>query len=89
MKSLASYLPQSIIHDDLVTRLAYARDASMYRLVPKAVTKPKNVTDVKSLLKFGNETNTIKNGGVQEPLNSLKSNATHGNSLESQEKTTS
>ena len=58
MKSLASYLPQSIIHDDLVTRLAYARDASMYRLVPKAVTKPKNVTDVKSLLKFGNETNT-------------------------------
>ncbi len=58
MNSLEGYLPKTSIHDDLTTRLAYARDASMYRLLPEAVTKPKNESEVKQLLKYGRETKT-------------------------------
>ena len=58
MKPLSGFLPESCIHDDLITRLAYARDASMYRLIPESVIRPKNETDVQSLLKYGRETKT-------------------------------
>ena len=33
----------------LIDRLAYAHDASVYRLVPQAVARPNNETEVKSL----------------------------------------
>ena len=42
----------------LIDRLAYAHDASMYRLVPKAISRPKNESDVISILKYANETQT-------------------------------
>ena len=58
MSSLSSFLSESCIHDDLITRLAYARDASMYRLVPQAVVRPKDEQDVRSLLHYGRESQT-------------------------------
>jgi len=44
--------------DRLIDRLAYAHDASMYRLVPKAVSRPENESDVISILQYANDTNT-------------------------------
>ncbi len=44
--------------DRTIDRLAYAHDASMYRLVPKAVSRPENESDVKSILQYANDTNT-------------------------------
>jgi len=44
--------------DRPIDRLAYAHDASMYRLVPKAVSRPENESDVISLLQYANDTNT-------------------------------
>ena len=58
MRNLSSFLPESCIHDDLITRLAYARDASMYRMIPESVARPKDDKDVKSLLHYGRETKT-------------------------------
>ena len=42
----------------LIDRLAYAHDASLYRVVPEAVVRPANENDIKSLLNHGNETKT-------------------------------
>ena len=58
MRNLSSFLPESCIHDDLITRLAYARDASMYRMIPESVVRPKDDKDVKSLLHYGRENKT-------------------------------
>jgi D-lactate dehydrogenase len=58
MRNLSSFLPESCIHDDLITRLAYARDASMYRMIPESVVRPKDDKDVKYLLHYGRETKT-------------------------------
>ena len=44
--------------DRPIDRLAYAHDASMYRLVPKAVSRPENESDVISILQYANDTNT-------------------------------
>ena len=44
--------------DRPIDRLAYAHDASMYRLVPKAVCRPENESDVISILQYANDTNT-------------------------------
>ena len=40
------------LHRKLIDRLAYAHDASMYRLVPEAVARPENESDVKGLLEY-------------------------------------
>jgi len=58
MNSLSAFLPESCIHDDLVTRLAYTRDASMYRLIPEAVVRPKDEQEVRSLLEYGRSSST-------------------------------
>jgi len=42
----------------LIDRLAYAHDASMYRLVPKAIAHPKSEEDINSLLSYANDTKT-------------------------------
>ena len=44
--------------DRPIDRLAYAHDASMYRLVPKAVSRPENESDVILILQYANDTNT-------------------------------
>lgn len=43
------------IYADETMRLLYATDASAYREVPLAVTRPKNVDDIKSLISFANK----------------------------------
>ena len=51
----------------LIDRLAYAHDASMYRLVPQAVVRPENELEVQALLAHGNVTNTpitFRTGGT-------------------------
>jgi len=40
------------VHADLTTRLIYATDASAYREVPVAVVMPKDVEDLRTLIKF-------------------------------------
>lgn len=42
----------------LIDRLAYAHDASLYRVVPEAVVRPTNENEIKSLLRHGNQTQT-------------------------------
>jgi len=58
MSSLSAFLPESCIHDDLITRLAYTRDASMYHLIPEAVVRPKDEQEVRSLLEYGRSSST-------------------------------
>ncbi len=58
MNPLSAFLPESCIHDDLITRLAYTRDASMYRLIPEAVVRPKDEQEVRSLLEYGRSSGT-------------------------------
>ena len=43
---------QIMLHKKLIDRLAYAHDASVYRLVPEAVARPENESDVKDLLEY-------------------------------------
>ena len=67
MSQISSFLSNSIIYDDRITRLAYARDASMYRLVPESVVRPRNTQEVKSLLEWGRTTGTpitFRTGGT-------------------------
>ena len=49
---------QLILHRKLIDRLAYAHDASMYRLVPEAVARPENESDVKDLLDYAHSSGT-------------------------------
>ena len=48
--SVPQNISSEIWSERLIDRLAYAHDASMYRLVPKAVIRPQNEADVQSLL---------------------------------------
>lgn len=60
-------LQSEIWSERLIDRLAYAHDASMYRLVPKAVVRPQNEADVQSLLTHANKTKTpvtFRTGGT-------------------------
>jgi len=60
-------LPKSRNHSDLLTRLAYARDASIYRILPKSVLRPKNNVEIQDLFKYAqsnNETITFRTGGT-------------------------
>jgi len=58
---------KKIIKKDLITRLAYSRDASLYRLVPEFVAKPRDDNDVKDLLRYARNTKTpvtFRSGGT-------------------------
>ncbi len=50
--------PSNLWSDRLIDRLAYAHDASMYRLIPKGVARPENESDVVALLNYASETKT-------------------------------
>ena len=52
MPDIFEYLPRDRIGDRWVDRLAYSRDASVYRLVPEAVIRPKNEIQVRKLLEY-------------------------------------
>ncbi len=55
---LSKRFPKDKVHTRLIDRLAYARDASLYRVVPKAVVRPSNEQDIITLLGYGNDTHT-------------------------------
>jgi len=65
--SVPQNISSKIWSERLIDRLAYAHDASMYRLVPKAVVRPQNEADVQILLSHANETKipiTFRTGGT-------------------------
>lgn len=45
------------LYTDLTTRLLYATDASIYRVIPKAVARPANIADIKKLVTFAGRNN--------------------------------
>src|SRR5512134_427712 len=49
---LSEILHPSRIHTRLIDRIAYANDASYFRLVPQAVVQPNSIGEVQSLFKF-------------------------------------
>lgn len=49
---LSGILPASRIHTRLIDRIAYASDASYFRLVPQAVVQPNSIGEIQSLFKF-------------------------------------
>ncbi len=55
---LSQRLTSDKVHTRLIDRLAYAHDASIYRVVPEAVVRPADANDVIELLKYGNDTKT-------------------------------
>ncbi|MEW6405425.1 MAG: FAD-binding and (Fe-S)-binding domain-containing protein, partial [Chloroflexota bacterium] len=49
---LLQILPSSRVHTRLIDRVAYANDASYFRLVPQAVVQPNSIGEIQSLFKF-------------------------------------
>ena len=49
---LSEVIPHSRVHARLIDRIAYANDASYFRLVPQAVVQPNSVGEIQSLFKF-------------------------------------
>ena len=67
MIQLGDFNKKKIIFNDRITRSAYARDASMYRIIPKSVIKPQNINDVKLIFQYANENDiplTFRAGGT-------------------------
>jgi D-lactate dehydrogenase len=54
-QALRTVLPDGQVLIDAVDRLAYASDASVYRLVPKGVARPTNIDEVKRLFRFSHQ----------------------------------
>ncbi len=52
---LSSLLPSSRVHTRLIDRVAYANDASYFRLVPQAVVQPNSIGEIQSLFKFSQQ----------------------------------
>jgi D-lactate dehydrogenase len=53
--NLESIIPESRVHTRLIDRLAYANDASYFRLVPQAVVQPNSIGEIQSLFKFSQQ----------------------------------
>src|SRR5215216_3257224 len=49
---LSEVIPVSRVHTRLIDRIAYANDASYFRLVPQAVVQPNSISEIQSLFKF-------------------------------------
>src|SRR5512134_4118714 len=49
---LSEILHPSRIHTRLIDRIAYANDASYFRLVPQAVVQPNSIGEIQALFKF-------------------------------------
>ena len=49
---LSKVIPSARIHTRLIDRIAYANDASYFRLVPQAVVQPNSIGEIQSLFKF-------------------------------------
>jgi D-lactate dehydrogenase len=49
---LSSIMAVDRVHSRLIDRIAYANDASYFRLVPQAVVQPVSIDEIKALLRF-------------------------------------
>jgi D-lactate dehydrogenase len=49
---LSQIIPSSRVHTRLIDRIAYANDASYFRLVPQAVVQPNSISEIQSLFKL-------------------------------------
>src|SRR5690349_12048094 len=49
---LSQIIHPSRVHSRLIDRIAYANDASYFRLVPQAVVQPHSISEIQSLFKF-------------------------------------
>jgi len=49
---LSQIILPSRVHSRLIDRIAYANDASYFRLVPQAIVQPNSVSEIQSLFKF-------------------------------------
>jgi D-lactate dehydrogenase len=53
--SLTSILPADRIRSRLIDRIAYANDASYFRLVPQAVVQPNSISEIQALFQFSQQ----------------------------------
>jgi D-lactate dehydrogenase len=49
---LSQIIRPSRVHTRLIDRIAYANDASYFRLVPQAVVQPDSIGEIQALFKF-------------------------------------
>src|SRR5215510_1962653 len=49
---LSQIIHPARVHTRLIDRVAYANDASYFRLVPQAVVQPNSISEIQSLFKF-------------------------------------
>lgn len=64
---LAGFIERSRILTRLIDRVAFASDASLYRLIPRAVVQPVNTEEVRRLFRYSRERNiplTFRSGGT-------------------------
>ncbi|MGD8402469.1 MAG: FAD-binding and (Fe-S)-binding domain-containing protein [Anaerolineales bacterium] len=54
-KKLSHILPETRIKTRLIDRIAYANDASYFRLIPQAVVQPASTNEIRALFKFSQE----------------------------------
>jgi len=54
-RALQAVLPPGRVLTDAIDRLAFANDASVYRLVPRGVAQPASIDEVKRLFRFSHE----------------------------------
>ena len=52
---LSSILPSKRIKTREIDRIAYANDASYFRLVPQGVVQPKSVDEIRALFRFSQQ----------------------------------
>ena len=55
--SIKDYLDQHMVLSRTIDRLAYSRDASIYRILPEVVVRPQNESDIQKLFKYANYAN--------------------------------
>ncbi|MEE9573641.1 MAG: FAD-binding oxidoreductase, partial [Candidatus Neomarinimicrobiota bacterium] len=55
--NICDYIDKNKVLNREIDRLAYARDASIYRILPEFVVRPKNENDIQKLLKYANDAN--------------------------------
>lgn len=57
-EKLSHILPETRIKTRPIDRIAYANDASYFRLVPQAVVQPNSINEIQALFKFSQDTRT-------------------------------
>jgi D-lactate dehydrogenase len=64
---LRSFMDESRVLTRMIERIAFASDASLYRLIPRAVVQPMNLEEVRKLFQFSHERKiplTFRAGGT-------------------------